>query len=422
MDADPLTSFLDPLAGKRIVLGVTGGIAAYKAALLVRLLKTARAEVQVVMTPDAARFVTPLTLGTLSEREVLIEVWPETSEASWTKHVELGLWADLFCIAPATAQTVAKLASGFCDNMLTAVALSARCPILVCPAMDCDMYAHPATQRNLSRLREMGYAVMDADSGPLASGLVGVGRLPEPESIAGRIRERLQPDRRMAGQRVLVTAGPTREFFDPVRFLSNPSTGTMGFALAAEAARRGATVTLVAGPVALETPPGVARVDVTRADEMHAAVQHHAPTADLVVMTAAVADYAPAETHAHKQKKGDGDLTLALRRTPDILAELGTQKKPGQTLVGFAMETQDGSEHAMEKLRRKNLDCIVLNVLGEPGAGFGPGTNRVTVLYADGHEDALPLLPKPDVARLLLDRFAALRKDGAAVEGVRQAP
>lgn len=402
------------LHSKKILLGVSGGIAAYKAALLVRLLKMAGVDVQVVMTPDAARFITPLTLGTLSEREVLVEVWPESSDASWTKHVELGLWADLFVIAPATAQTVAKLANGFCNNMLTAAALSARCPMLVCPAMDHDMYEHPATQANLQKLREMGYAVMDAAHGPLASGLVGQGRLPEPDEIAARIREMLAEKQSMEGQRVLVTAGPTREFFDPVRFLSNPSTGTMGFALAAEAARRGATVTLVAGPVALETPQGVQRVDVTSADEMNAAVQQHAPQADLVVMTAAVADYAPGETHAHKQKKEDGDLMLTLRRTPDILAGLGASKPEGQVLVGFAMETRDGLENARGKLARKNLDAIVLNVLGEPGAGFGPGTNRVTVLTADGRAEDLPLLPKPAVARLLVDRFEALRKGRAA--------
>ncbi len=403
------------LTGRNVLVGVTGGIAAYKAALLVRLLGQAGARVQVVMTPDAARFITPLTLGTLSEGPVFTDVWPASSEGSWTKHVELGLWADLFVIAPATAQTVAKLAGGFCDNMLTAVALSARCPVLVCPAMDHDMYGHPATQRNLAALRGLGYRVMDAAHGPLASGLVGQGRLPEPGDILARIGAELEAGTPLDGVRVLVTAGPTREFLDPVRFLSNPSTGTMGFSLAAEAARRGAAVTLVAGPVALETPPGVARLDVTTADEMDAAVQHHADEADIVIMTAAVADFAPVQTHPHKQKKTDGALALALRRTPDILAGLGARKKAGQLLVGFAMETQAGLENARAKLKSKNLDAIVLNVLTDEGAGFGTGTNRVTVLFADGREEALPLLPKRDVARALLDRVEALRKRHSAL-------
>lgn len=403
-------------------MGVSGGIAAYKAALFIRLLKKAGAEVQVLMTPDATRFVTPLTLGTLSEREVLVEVWPEKAEGSWTKHVNLGLWADVFVVAPATAQTVAKLAHGFCDNMLTATALSARCPLLVCPAMDHDMYGHPATRANLQTLREMGYAVMDAAHGELASGLVGQGRLPEPDEIADRLREMLGESSLMSGQRVLVTAGPTREFLDPVRFLSNPSTGTMGFALAAEAARRGADVTLVAGPVSMATPPGVQRVDVTSAAQMHAAVAQHAAGATLVIMTAAVADYAPAERHEHKQKKADGDLTLTLHRTPDILAGLGASKPEGQVLVGFAMETQHGIENARAKLDQKNLDFIVLNMLSEPGAGFGADTNRVTILSADGRAERLPLLPKPDVARLLLDRFSALRKGRAVVENETATP
>ncbi len=408
---------LDVLAGKKVIVGVTGGIAAYKAALLVRLLKKAGAEVQVLMTPDAARFITPLTLGTLSERDVLIDVWPESSDGSWTKHVELGLWADAMVVAPCTAQTLAKLAHGFCDSMLTAVFLSARCPVLLCPAMDHDMYAHPATRANLDTLRQRGTRVMEAAHGELASGLIGQGRLPEPDEIADALREMLTPaPRPLHGWRVLVTAGPTREHVDPVRFLSNPSTGTMGFAIAEEAARRGADVTLVAGPVGLETPPGVTRIDVTTAREMRDATVAHAERADLVVMTAAVADYAPAEPQAHKLKKTADDLTLRLVRTPDILAELGQAKKTGQVLVGFAMETRDGRENARAKLVRKNLDAIVLNVLGEAGAGFGAGTNRVTVLWADGREDALPLAAKRDVASALLDRFSFLRKGGAAVE------
>lgn len=398
-----------PLAGRKIVLGITGGIAAYKALTVLRLLGKAGADVQPVLTPDAERFVPRLTVGALAAREVLVDLWPEAAAGSWTKHVELGVWADLVVVAPATAQTLAKLAHGFCDNLLTAVCLSARCPLVVFPAMDHDMWAHPATRANLDVLRQRGVTVVEPESGPLASGLVGMGRLPEPEAVVAAIAARFSgfaPAASMAGKRVLVTAGPTREHFDPVRFLSNPSTGTMGFAVAAEAARRGADVTLVAGPVALPTPDGVRRIDIVSADELYAATLREAEAADLVVMTAAVADYAPAERHAHKVKKEDGDQALALRRTPDTLAELGRRKRPGQTLVGFAMETGDGEAHALGKLERKRLDFIVLNVLGEPGAGFGTATNRVTVFGADGSRQDLPLAAKAEVAARLLDAVA----------------
>ncbi len=402
-----MSDYLLSLEGRKILVGVTGGIAAYKAALLIRALRRAGASVQVVMTEHAERFVSALTLGALADGPVHTTLWPERAEAGWTQHVHLGLWADLMLVAPATAQTLFKLAHGSCDNMLTAVALSLRCPLVVCPAMDHDMYLHPATQANLETLRGRGVHVMPPESGPLASGLVGQGRLPEPDAIVAEVVRVLgeAQDTSMSGKRVLVTAGPTREHVDPVRFLSNPSTGTMGFAIAAEAARRGADVTLIAGPVALETPPDVTRIDVTTAKEMHAAASEHASAAHLVVMTAAVADYAPADTHPHKMKKGDGDLTLRLVRTPDILASLGASKPAGQTLVGFAMETQNGVANALAKMERKRLDAIVLNVLGEPGAGFGTGTNRVTLLRADTAEE-LPKAGKADVARMLLDRLA----------------
>ena len=391
------------LAGKKVVLGVTGSIAAYKAAELVRLLKRAGAEVQVLMTPDAARFIAPLTLGTLSEREVLTEIFPQNEDGSWTKHVHLGLWADLFVVAPATATTLAKLAAGLCDSMLTAAALSARCPLVVAPAMDHDMFVHPATQRNLATLRADGVTVIEPEHGELASGLIGTGRLPEPEALAERIAAMLRSSGALGGTKVLVTAGPTREALDPVRFLTNHSTGTMGYALAEAAARRGARVVLVSGPTALPAPPGVERIDVTSADEMHAAAQQHAD-ADLVLAAAAVADYAPAEASEQKVKKGEGDLTLRLRRTPDVLAALGARKREGQTLVGFALETHDGRANARAKLERKNLDWIVLNHANEPGAGFGPGTNRVTLLRRDGAEEDLPLMPKRAVAEAILDR------------------
>ncbi|MEM8600511.1 MAG: bifunctional phosphopantothenoylcysteine decarboxylase/phosphopantothenate--cysteine ligase CoaBC [Bacteroidota bacterium] len=402
------------LANKRLLLGVTGSIAAYKAAELVRAFKKAGAEVQVLMTRDAARFITPLTLGTLSEREVLVEIFPENATGSWTKHVHLGLWADLFVVAPATATTLSKLAHGVCDSMLTATALSARCPLLVCPAMDHDMWLHPATQRNLRLLREDGVRILDPEHGELASGLIGQGRLPEPDAIAAHVATLLGemgngfPAQTLAGKTVLVTAGPTREPIDPVRFLSNPSTGTMGYALAAAAAARGGDVTLVSGPTALPTPAGVTRLAVTTADEMYAAAMQHSG-ADLVIAAAAVADYAPAAPSAHKRKKEAdptneaGDVVLRLRRTPDILAALGAQKRKGQTLVGFALETQDGLANAQGKLERKRLDWIVLNYANEEGAGFGAGTNRVTLMSREGTQVALPKVDKASLARVILD-------------------
>ncbi len=394
---------LASLEGRHLLLGVTGSIAAYKSAELVRLFKKARAEVQVIMTPDATRFITPLTLGTLSEREVLVDLFPENESGSWTKHVHLGRWADLAVVAPATAQTLARLAHGFCDTMLAATLLSARCPVLLCPAMDHDMYHHPATQQNLEQLRRYGYEILPPEFGELASGLKGDGRLPDPERIVAHVVDLLQRQHSLAGKHVLVTAGPTREMIDPVRCLTNPSTGTMGFALAHAAARRGARVTLITGPTLLPTPAGVTRIDVTSAREMYEAVLRHAETADFVFMAAAVADYAPVETAPSKLKKEADEVVLRLRRTPDILAELGRRRRPDQVLVGFAMETDNALENAREKLRRKNLDWIALNRLNEPGAGFGTGTNRLTLLHRSGHLEELPLLPKDEAAEALID-------------------
>ena len=394
--------------GRKIILGVTGGIAAYKSPLLVRLLKKAGADVQVVMTRDARRFVTATTLGTVSEREVLVDIFPDNTDGRWTKHVELGLWADLLVVAPATAQTVAKLANGFCDNMLTAVALSARCPILVCPAMDHDMFVHPATGANLDRLRRWGYRILQPERGELASGLVGEGRMPEPEAILSQIKSTLATvdERRgdLFGRHVLVTAGPTREAIDPVRYISNRSSGRMGYAVAAAAARRGATVTLVSGPVSLEVPAGVEVIRVVSAVEMFSAVQS-AAAADVVVMAAAVADFTPVEVSDRKLKK-EADLRgLQLEPTVDILAWLGSHKPAGQFLAGFALETDDEIENAKKKLESKNLDLIVANNPLETGAGFDGPTNRVTLVSA-AETTELPLLTKEEVAERILDRVA----------------
>lgn len=416
-----MSSSLPDLSGRHIVLGVTGSIAAYKSALLVRLLKKAGAEVQVLMTAEAERFIPALTLGTLSEREVLTDIFPENEDGSWTKHVTLGQWADLFLVAPATAQTIAKLAHGFCDSMLTATALSARCPLLVCPAMDRDMYRHRTTQDNLKRLREIGYDVMPAAHGELASGLVGKGRMPEPEAIPERVAEIIanhspsgsgehsgpSPTSSLEGVQVLVTAGPTREPLDPVRVLTNPSTGTMGYVLAEEAARRGARVTLVSGPTQLPAPSGVDVVHVQTAEEMNDAVQARAETAQLVFMAAAVADFAPAERSPSKRKKEDEELVLHLRRTPDILKTLGDNKRAGQVLVGFALETDDELENARRKLEEKNLDWIVVNNPNEDGAGFGSSTNQVAVIEREGDTEELPMMPKSELAHILLERVLA---------------
>jgi phosphopantothenoylcysteine decarboxylase/phosphopantothenate--cysteine ligase len=415
------------LSGRHLLLGVTGSIAAYKTAPLVRLFKTAGAEVRVLMTESAEEFVTPLTLGTLSESEVLTDIFPDNEEGSWTKHVTLGEWADLFVVAPATAQTIAKLAHGFCDSMLTATALSARCPLLVCPAMDREMYRHSTVQDNLNRLRDIGYEVMPAEHGELASGLVGQGRMPEPEAIRDRVAERLsedpapqrpngsqqedgaqQGDGSLSGTSVLITAGPTREPLDPVRVFTNRSTGTMGYAIAEAAAARGAAVTLVSGPTALEPPDGVEVVSVETADEMNEAVQARRDDADYVFGAAAVADYTPTDPSDRKRKKEDGDLVLHLRRTPDILKTVGDHRRPDQVLVGFALETDNGLDNARRKLEEKHLDWIVLNNPTEEGAGFGPSTNRVTLLSRDGTTEDLPLMSKADVADTLLDRVLSV--------------
>lgn len=392
---------------RHIVLGVTGSIAAYKSAELVRLLKKAGAAVQVLMTTEATRFITPLTLGTLSENEVLSEVFPNNESGSWTKHIQLGLSADILLIAPATAQTIAKLANGFCDSMLTATALSARCPVVVCPAMDHDMYEHPSTQRNLRVLRDFGYFIMPPNEGALASGLIGKGRLPEPQQILDFIEPILNPIQPLKGKTVLITAGPTREPIDPVRYISNHSSGTMGYEIAKQARDWGANVILVSGVVSLPKPEGITTVDVESAQDMYEAVHQYLAQSDIIIAAAAVADYTPTSVSNIKIKKNDDELKIDLKRTPDILASIGKVKEAHQTLVGFALETNNAVEHAKGKLVRKNLDWIVLNDLSNEGAGFGAGTNRISILGKDGSQRDFPVMPKPEVAKTIWEHLLA---------------
>lgn len=394
------------LKGKHIVLGITGSIAAYKSAVLCRLLVGAGAEVRVVMTSLAKQFITPLTMATLSKHPILVEFFnPENGE--WNSHVSLGEWADCYVIAPATANTLAKMATGVADNLLLTTYLSARCPVAVAPAMDLDMYAHAATQRNLERLRADGVRIVEPASGELASGLVGKGRMAEPEDIVKAVAAIVSEKKKsLSGKRFVVTAGATIEPIDPVRYITNRSTGKMGYALAAELARRGAGVTLVSGRTQLSVPQGVERVEVETAAEMYEAAVAAFEGADGGVMCAAVADYTPAAVADRKIKKSDDDLSIPLKRTRDIATELG-RRKGGRLLVGFALETDHEGEHAAAKLERKNLDFIVLNSLRDAGAGFGVDTNRVTLIDRSGAE-RLPLMPKSEVAARIVDRMESL--------------
>ena len=400
------------LGGKHILLGVTGSIAAYKSAWLVRDLVKAGAEVQVVMTHNATRFLPSLTLSTLSRREALVDMFPaQGAPRDWTRHIELALWADLMFIAPATANTIAKIANGIADDFLTTLVLALRCPLALAPAMDVDMFQNEATQRNLDALRQSGVLVIDPEEGDLASGLSGPGRLPEIDRLVkfvDGILEEVHKDLR--GRKVLVTAGPTHEPLDPVRYLGNRSSGKMGFAIAAAAVQRGAEVTLIAGPVSLRTPRNARRVDVETAAQMQEAVEKEFDGMDLVVMAAAVADFTPARVQAEKVKRESvpGDhLTLELKKNPDILRALGA-RKTRQVLVGFALETGDGMDSARRKLSEKNLDMIILNNPLEEGAGFGSDTNIATILRADGAVEALSLMSKLSLAHEILRRSAAL--------------
>lgn len=395
-----------PLEGRHILLGITGSIAAYKAAMLCRLLKREGAEVQVVMTALAKQFITPLTMATLSRRPILVEFFdPENGQ--WNSHVSLGEWADLMLIAPTTANTLAKMTAGVADNLLLTTYLSARCPVMVAPAMDLDMYAHYTTQRNLKELKEHGVGIIEPGSGELASGLEGKGRMAEPDEIVEQLKAHFAEKKKpLTGKHFVVTAGPTIEPIDPVRFISNHSSGKMGYAIAETLADKGARVTLVSGRTALPTPAGVERVDVLTAEEMYRATVTAFEEADGAVMCAAVADYTPAEVATEKLKKSDADLQIPLKRTRDIAAELG-RTKGQKILVGFAMETQNEAANATQKLTKKNFDFIVLNSLREAGAGFRGDTNRVTLIDSTSREE-LPLLTKREVAERIAQKIEQL--------------
>ena len=388
------------LSGKNILLGITGGIAAYKTSFLVRLLIKAGASVKVVMTQSASSFVTPLTLSTLSKNPVLLDfINEEDGSLSWNNHVELGLWADLMIIAPATANTLSKMANGTCDNLLLATYLSAKCPVYYAPAMDLDMYKHPTTKASFEKLESFGNIMIPAESGELASGLSGEGRMAEPEHIVERIESHLKKGAPLYGKKVLITAGPTHEAIDPVRFLGNRSTGTMGFELAKKAAGLGAEVILISGPTALEIDHNTIVLElVTSAQEMYQAVHNHFEDVHIAISAAAVADYRPKNISEQKIKKTAGDdMKIELERTKDILYSLGEAKK-NQFLVGFALETQNELENAQSKLERKNLDAIVLNSLKDEGAGFGTSTNKITFLDKNLEAKTFDVKEKSEVA------------------------
>ena len=397
---------MDILKGKHIVLGVTGSIAAYKAAFLVRLLMKRGAEVQVVMTPAGKEFITPLTLSTLTRKPVVSEFF-DRRDGSWNSHVDLGLWADAMLIAPCTASTIGKMASGVADNMLITTYYSMKAPVFIAPAMDLDMYLHPVTQRNMETLRSIGNIIIEPASGELASQLVGKGRMQEPEAIVAALEEYFTGQAQLSKKKVLITAGPTYEQIDPVRFIGNWSTGKMGFALAEECASRGADVTLIAGPVSLKTVhPGIKRIDVKSAHQMYEAAMEHFPDSDAAILCAAVADFTPDVTSDTKIKR-KGDMTITLKPTEDIAAALGAIKRKDQRMVGFALETDNEASNAQGKLERKNLDFIVLNSLRDEGAGFGYDTNKVTLIDRNGSE-SLPLQSKKSVAKAIIDKLAGL--------------
>ena len=389
------------LQGKKILLGITGSIAAYKSISLVRLLIKQGVNVKVVITTAARDFVPVLTLSTLSKQEVISDLF---DEATWANHVMLGRWADLFVIAPLSCNTLAKMAHGDCDNMLLATYLSATCPVWVAPAMDEDMWHHPSTKKNLEILTSFGNHIIPVRAGELASGLTGEGRMAEPEEILEMITHHFNTKQSLAGKKVLVTAGPTYEPIDPVRFIGNHSSGKMGVALAKELAARGAQVELVAGP-GVQDPAnkGIQLHRVTTAQEMYSVCTEHYPAMDLAIMSAAVADYTPETVASEKIKKTDGGMELRLTKTKDILKELGLLKKEHQVLVGFALETNNEKANALQKLQSKNADLIVLNSLQDAGAGFGYDTNKITVFDKSGEEISYPVKTKSEVAADIVD-------------------
>ena len=395
------------LKGKKIVLGITGSIAAYKACLIVRGLVKRGAEVQVVITPAGKEFITPITLSALTHKPVVSDFFSQR-DGTWHSHVDLGLWADAMLIAPCTASTLGKMANGIADNMLVTTYLSMKAPVFIAPAMDLDMYRHPSTRHNMATLRSYGNRIIEPGTGFLASGLEGKGRMEEPEVIVDTLDRALDGTASLEGRHILITAGGTREAIDPVRFVSNYSTGKMGFALAQACARRGADVTLVCGAVSttLVNPLGfIRRIDAISAQSMYEACQAEWPKADTAILCAAVADFTPAEQANEKIKKQPGQTEMSLRMvlTPDIARSLGESKKDGQRLIGFALETHDEKKNALLKLKRKRMDAIVLNSLRDKGAGFGTDTNRVTILSADGNSVELPLQSKADIADKIIE-------------------
>lgn len=400
------------MKGKKIVLGITGSIAAYKACSLIRLFIKAGAEVQVVITPAGKEFITPVTLSALTSKPVISEFF-SGRDGSWHSHVDLGLWADAMVIAPCTASTLGKMAHGVADNMLITTYLSMKAPVFIAPAMDLDMYRHPATQANLQTLRSYGNHIIEAASGELASHLIGKGRMEEPENIFYtlesffRLQDATLNKRDLKGKRIMITAGPTYEKIDAVRFIGNFSTGKMGFALAEECATRGAKVELIAGPVGLKTKhPNIHRTDVTSAQQMYEVATTCFPTCDTAILCAAVADFTPSTIPDRKIKReGSGGMHLDLQPTQDIARELGRMKQKGQKLIGFALETDHEIEHAQGKLQRKNLDFIVLNSLRNPGAGFAHDTNQITLLFADGTRKDFGLKSKTEVASDIVDHL-----------------
>ena len=395
------------MKGKKIVLGITGSIAAYKAAVLTRLLIKKGAEVQIVITPAGKEFITPITLSALTSKPVISEFFSQR-DGTWHSHVDLGLWADAMVIAPATASTIGKMAHGIADNMLVTTYLSMKAPVFVAPAMDLDMFAHPSTQHNLDILRSYGNHIIEPASGELASHLVGKGRMEEPEKIVEALESFFAKQEDLKGKKVMITAGPTYEKIDPVRFIGNYSSGKMGYALAEVCAERGAEVTLISGPVNLNVShPSIHRIDVESAEQMYQAAKEAYAQADAGILCAAVADFTPEQTADHKIKREKDDLVLRLKPTQDIAAALGKEKKPHQLLVGFALETNDEILHAQDKLVRKNFDFIVLNSLNDKGAGFRCDTNKITIIERQG-ETPYPLKGKKEVSEDIIDKLASI--------------